>query len=203
MNYRLIISAAAIATLANAAAQKVETYRASEALPVLQPVMTDTAGVDGAKYTESALLSVPVSITEGLFARTIEAADTSGYVELPRAAKGDVMYVLQTRLCPERFTKGKVEVESDAMFEILVDKESKAKKEVAEDSISPASKQMADLSMDPATEHILTIKVLVQHSDSLSAVRLRAAYVADEGDSTAVKIYPDGKSALLSCATWR
>ena len=183
-----IFVATACACLA-ANADVATSYKVSQPIPVMSPLLTDSTNAHGAAYERGALLDDHISIDRVMRNTSIAQTDTAGWIEISTPA-GDNIVLLATSICPSRYAKGMLEVESQGMYEVIVDGASKAKKTTEDDSICDASKRNVPLEMLPTETHKVVLKLL----SSDGKARLKASFTPDKDfEDVAVTFAAEGK----------
>lgn len=191
MKLQTIIIAGLGLIAANGQAQVVTDFKATAPVKVTRPIITDTVNPHGDKYKASLLLADHSSIDLKHRATSTLQADTAGLIALPSAESGEQVMILQATVRPERFAKGSLKVQSQAMLQTYLNGGKTAGKETVEDSIGAASTVTVPVTMQPQTENVLTIKVLL---DTTAGRTLRVEYVADDKyKDVPVKMYAEGK----------
>lgn len=138
-------------------------FSQKQAIEVRRPVMNDTIAPDGSKFDVANLLKSPIVVD---FSDSFEAlADTAGVMSLKRPDKNAAIHMLQTQIRAEKFMKGKLNVESTARFEVILDGKSIFTKSSVQDSLSAESSAKIDLRLEPEIDYTLTIKLLSDAED--------------------------------------
>jgi dipeptidyl aminopeptidase/acylaminoacyl peptidase len=167
------------------------------ALQVNMPVSNDTVNVKGEKYGVANLLKQKMNLdfTMGESSKILMNAADSLY-SFNNPAEGKVIYLTETKMRPENYMSGKLEVVCNAPFAVLVNGEEKAQKTTAEDSISDASKKSVDLTMQPQATYQVCVKVLADADGT--APKMSMNFVPDEkSENTALYTGPELKHRFL------
>lgn len=146
-----------------------------QAVPVRSPFMNDSISPDGQKYKSENLLET--RLPKELSGARQYTADTAGIVALEKVDKDgakSLLHIMQTRIRSQRFAKGKIKVTSAAPVSILLDGKQLATKGGG-DSVATAS-----VRLEPERDALLTLRVLVSPTDSVSP-DFKAEYIPDEG----------------------
>lgn len=180
MDIKKVIFLGCLAVSAGSAVANVvlTDFSQKQAVEVRRPVMNDTIAPDGSKFDVANLLKSSIVVD---FSDSFEAmADTAGVVSLKRPDKNAAIHMLQTQIRAEKFLKGKLNVESTARFEVLLDGKSIFTKSSAQDSISAESCAKVDLRLEPEIDYTLTIKLLSDAEDKAEPT-LKVAFEPNSG----------------------
>ena len=211
----------------SAYADKVVRMRMLPPVDLRKPVLTDTVNVKGKKPEMEKMLlesQVPLGPATGTDAAELKA-DGDGFVQLARVDDGYRLYVLNTALRANRFTKATLKVKSPVPVEVYVNDEKKTSKQGRQDSLKAAGECSVQLRMEPEVLYRVAVKVLASDSDkcapavsmewntgkdSLTRVacepELKGRYLLPNtvyGNRVSdVSISPDGKYLLTRYTNW-
>jgi dipeptidyl aminopeptidase/acylaminoacyl peptidase len=175
-NYILpIMAAACVAAATSAESVVLNSYKATPAVDIKLPAMSDSTDNAGNKFTVKQLLKNPanLNIASRTDLQTLTGSDSLGTVELPVA--GDNSFsILATRIRPERFVKGKLVVKTPANYEAFKD----GKPIGPDGAISLQAQETAEI----------TFKVLAAATDS---TRNFSAEFVPDADFADVKVTAD------------
>lgn len=142
-------------------------FKVSSPVAVRMPVLGDSINLNGAKFTINDLLKTPLSLDLNDQETQTLSADTSGYVSLPKADKGNLFYLLETNLRAERFTFATLKMFSSVRFEVFVNGQMKQSSPQASDTIAKIRPVMVNLRMEPETNYKVVVKLLSTADDKM------------------------------------
>lgn len=154
------------------------TLQSRQAVRVNTPVYNDTVDAKGNKFDNKAILGTKVSLdtSKGIW-KPLEAGKDSVYrFELP--GTGKAIYVVETRLRPENYMKGTLNVASNVPFEVYLNGESKATKTTVEDAITAESSKKAELTLLPEQTYQVAVKMIADAKGK--APELKLNFVPDK-----------------------
>ena len=194
----LLIALLTAATTIGQAHEYVNRFRTAEAVRLRTPLQCrDSVDFGGERFSEKALLKTPVELGRNAGWNTLETADTTGFITLPKAENDYLLYRLRTRLRSEAFMKSELKITSNARFEVLVNGESKKVKESVQDSVSKAESVSVKLRTEPEKDYDIVIKLLTSADDKGEAPALRCEIVKDKDfKEAAYAVDPDMKRRL-------
>ena len=168
-----------------------------DGIPVSRPVIGDSLNPHGTKYQAADILSDDVNTAvAGKLAGTMDMNTDSLYT-FKRPEKGEMIYVIQTKVRSDRFVKGKLKVTSGAICEVLIDDQSKLKKTESQDSISAASSKTVDIVLEPDAVKTLTVKLLAS-ADAAADPTLALSFSPDKDfENAEVMFSPEMKDRFL------
>jgi dipeptidyl aminopeptidase/acylaminoacyl peptidase len=165
-NYILpVMAAALVAAATSAESVRFSSYKATPATGVRLPAMTDSTDNAGNKFSVKQLLKNPTNfdLSGRSDLQTLEGSDSLATVELPLVGEQSIS-ILQTRIRPERFMKGKLVVKTPAAYEAYKNGE----------AIAPDGA----MTLEAEETAVITFKVLTAEADS--ARTFSAEFVPDK-----------------------
>lgn len=165
---------------------------------VRKPVLTDSVNVKGEKLDpEKLLLESLVSLEANRQGAVELRTDSAGFVLLPTVTKGYKLYVLNTSMRADRFTKATLKIKSPNRLEVYVNGERKAEKQSVQDSLQASGECSVKLRMEPEVMYQVAIKVLASEQGKCTPA-VHAEWVTDKKDSTVhIACAPDLKGRYL------
>lgn len=136
-------------------------WKLSSPVAINTPLMLDSTDVRGKKFDKNLLLT---SLRQGQCSENAVApADSSGFIMLPKATDGFTLQVLQSRLCANRFAKGKLEIKSQQPLMLSID----GKKTLTHHGTEQTSSKVP-LTLAPGRTYNLSMTILSDASDTVS-----------------------------------
>ena len=142
-------------------------YRTSQSVAVSMPVQGDSVNLKGARFGINELLKTPISLNLKEQETQILPVDSTGFVSLSKADKGNLFYLLETNLQAERFTHATLKMFSSVRFEVFVNGQMKQSNSIASDTITQIRPVTINLRMEPRTNYNVVIKILSTSDDKM------------------------------------
>jgi dipeptidyl aminopeptidase/acylaminoacyl peptidase len=158
-----------------------QTLRAFGPISVQKPVMLDSTDLQNKKFTDEALLSLPLSFPAPERFGTELQPDELGFFHLTKPENGYALQLISFFVKNDRYGKGKLKITSPDMVEIFIDGESKASKKKFEPSYRTAEPVEATLSGNVNNSRVV-LKILT-YSGSQSESALKIEIEPDKSDS--------------------
>lgn len=178
----LLVTAAAAVAAGNVAADvSLRDFRSAPVHSIPLPAQPDSIETGTRDYDRAGLLQARRAAD--YFHRYLQpdwttvSADTAGTVAFRRSDNDNaLLYVLRTRMRPDRFLKGKLKIESTSMAEVWVNGESVIRKESTDSTLTATE---GPLSIEPEMEADVEIHLLSLPDDK-SDPQFRLSFIPDD-----------------------
>ena len=194
----LALGGAAAVTALVASAYTFNQYKAAPAERLYIPATPDSVQTENPFKAEDLLKSREILPDAANAGWTTMVTDTSGQLRLATPADVPMLHTYTTRLRAERFTKGRLVLNSTARAAVKVNGETKITKNTA-DSL-PQNSETA-LSLNPEADYDITVDILAMPDDK-SAPEFKIEFIpADEFEDVTVAASPEMKKRVSPLTT--
>ncbi len=181
---------------------QVEYIKASELLPVFNPVIMDSLDVKKKAYDEKILLQTPIDFSLVRNSDKHLASDPEGEFSLPLSASNQknpaqdkFIQLLSFYIDADRYCSASLSITGTDMFEVYIDGNKKKTKETKEDSLSKAKPITLDLTLEPQRYEVI-IKRLAEINESNESTTKISLETKDKNEEAEIAFSTDGKRRI-------